>query len=176
MERQPHLVTLIDDPRHADHWRGTHIGQSDAWFENALSAAETTARALVSRVLRTAARDLLICGDSPLTLAILLEVARRAWEHAELVKAATVGRVEGPDCPLPFAVERVSLLDVRAPDIRREYLESAFGAVIDSLPKVVSHPVRWRDHLLRTLDAMDPAQARETAVIIAESPPGSGVH
>lgn len=181
-DRQPHLVALIDDPRHADHWRGARSGRSGVWFEDALSSAESTARGLVSQVLRTRPRHLLVCGDSTLTLAILLELARRAWEQAQLVNAAATGRALEPDIPpsadepSPLPLERVALLDMRSPDIRREYLASAPGAVLDSLPNVVAHPVRWRDHLLRTLDAMDPAQARETAVIIAENPPGSGVH
>jgi hypothetical protein len=181
-DRQPHLVALIDDPRHADHWRGIRGGRSGVWFEDALSSAESTARGLVSQVLRTQPRQLLVCGDSTLTLAILLELARRAWEQSELVNAASTGRATEPgippppDVPSPLPLDRVALLDQRSPDIRREYLASAPAAVLNSLPKVVAHPVRWRDHLLRTLDAMDSAQARETAVIITESPPGSGVH
>ena len=181
-DRQPHLVVLIDDPRHADHWRGSHSGTPGGWFEDALSSAESTARGLVSRVLRTAPRDLLVCGDSTLTLAILLELARRAWEEAELVKAAAAGRAdEGDlpaplDAPVPLSLKRVALLDLRSPDIRREYLASAPAAILSSLPAVAAHPVRWRDDLLRTLDAMDHAHARQTTVIIAEEPPGSGVH
>ncbi len=180
-DRQPHLVALIDDPRHADHWRSTRSGRSGVWFEDALSSAEATACDVVSRVLRTQPRHLLVCGDSTFTLAILRELARRAWEQAELVNAAATGRAleagpAPPDSPSPLPLQRVALLDLRSPDIRREYLASAPGAVVRSLPNVVAHPVRWRDHLLRTLDSMDPAQARETAVIITESPPGSGGH
>jgi hypothetical protein len=181
-DRQPHLVALIDDPRHADHWRGSHSSTPGGWFEDALSSAESTARGLVSRVLRTRPRDLLICGDSTLTLAILRELARKAWEQAELVKAAAAGRADErdlpppPDAPVPASLERVALLDLRSPDIKREYLASAPDAILGSLPAVAAHPVRWRDHLLRILDAMDHAHARQTAVIIAEEPPGSGVH
>jgi hypothetical protein len=181
-DRQPHLVALVDDPRHADHWRGSHSHTPGGWFEDALSSAESTARGLVSRVLRTQPRHLLVCGDSTLTLAILLELARKAWEHAEQVKAMAAGCAEEPDQPpplyppAPVSLQRVALLDLRSPDIRREYLASAPGAMLRSLPAVAAHPVRWRDHLLKTLDAMEHAQARETAVIIAEGPPGSGVH
>jgi hypothetical protein len=186
--RQPHLVAFIDDPRHANHWRGSRGGRPDLWFEDALSPAESTARGLVARVLRTQPRHILVCGDSTLTQPILLELARRAWEQAELVHAAAAGRAAQPrtppepgtppanDQPSPLPLKRVALLDLRAPDIRREYLASAPAAILSSLPNVVAHPVRWRDHLLRTLDAMDTAQARETAVIITESPPGSGLH
>ncbi|MGH2928854.1 MAG: hypothetical protein ACRDL8_11685, partial [Solirubrobacteraceae bacterium] len=180
--RHPHLVALIDDPRHADHWRGLRSGRSGVWFEDALSSAESTARSLVPQVLRARPRHLLICGDSTLTLAILVELAHRAWEQSELVAAAAKGRAMAPglaaptDAPDPLALDRVALLDLRSHDIRREYLASAPAAVVASLPRVVAHPVRWHDHLLRTLDAMDNAQAAETAVIIAESPAGSGMH
>ena len=93
-DRQPHLVALINDPRHADHWRGTHSGTPGGWFEDALSSAESTARGLVTQVLRTRPRHLLVCGDSTLTLAILLELARRAWEQPSLSKSAA-GRAGG---------------------------------------------------------------------------------
>jgi len=181
-DRQPHLVALVDDPRHAEHWRGAHSGTSDGWFVDALSSAESTARGLVSRVLRTQPRHVLVCGDSTLTLAILLELARRAWEQAELVKAANAGRLTepdlppAPDTPAALPLEQVALLDLRSPDIWREYLASAPRAIVNSLPGVAAHPVRWRDHLLRILDAMDRAEASETVAIITESPPGSGVH
>jgi hypothetical protein len=180
--RQPHLVALIDDPRHANYWRSNRGGKPDLWFEDALSPAESTARGLVSRVLRTRPENLLVCGDSTLTQPILLELARRAWEQVELVNAATAGRVAEPDMPppkdepSPLPLNQVALLDLRSHDIRREYLASAPDAVVKSLPNVVAHPVRWRDHLLRRLDAMDAAQARKTAVIITEGPPGSGLH
>ncbi len=180
-DRQPHLVALIDDPRHAGHWRGIRSGRS-GWFEDALSSAESTASGLVAKVLAARPRQLLVCGDSTLTLAILLELARRAWEQAQLVNAASIGATKAPglpptpDAPVPLPLAGVSLLDPRSHDIRREYFASAPDAVFKSLPNVVAHPVKWRDHLLRTLDSMDPAQARETSVIIAESPPGSGVH
>ena len=181
-DRQPHLIALIDDPRHADHWRGRHSGTSGGWFEDALSPAEATARGLVPRVLRGEPRQLLICGDSTLTLAILLELARRAWEQGELVKAAAVGRVAAPDVPsdedepMPLPLARVVLLDLRAVDIRREYLASAPAAILQSLPSLEARPIGWREELLRSLDAMDPAEAKQAAVIIAEGPPGSGGH
>jgi hypothetical protein len=173
-DRQPHLVALIEDPRHAEHWRGGRSGRSAVWFTDALSSAEATARSVVARVLRGQPRHLLLCGDSTLTLVILLELARTAWEQTELVKAA--GGAGGPDAPLPLPLEDVVLLDLRSPDIRREYRASASAAFIDSLPDVAAVSVSWREELLRTLDGMDQDRARETAVIVAESPPGSGVH
>ena len=88
-DRQPHLVARIDDPRHADHWRSWHMGRSSRWFEDALSACESTAAGVLDQVFRTRARQLLLCGDSTLALAILRELARRAWERQELTDAAS---------------------------------------------------------------------------------------
>jgi len=180
-DRQPHLIALIDDPRHADHWRGARSSNWDVWFEDALSSAETTARGLVAQVLRKQPRHLLVCGDSSLTVPILVELARRSWEQAELVKALGVCLAAEPDlvpadAPSPLPIDDVTLLDLRSRDIKREYLRSAPDAVLRSLPDVVALPVDWRADLQERLDAMDTAQARETAVIIAEGPPGSGVH
>ncbi len=179
--RQPHLIALIDDPRHADHWRGARSSNWDVWFEDALSSAETTARGLVDQVLRKQPRHLLVCGDSTLTVPILVELARRAWEQAELVKALGVSLEAEPDlmpadAPSLLPIDDVLLVDLRSRDIKREYLRSAPGAVLRSLPDVVAIPVEWRGDLQDRLDAMDPAQARETAVIIAEGPAGAGVH
>jgi hypothetical protein len=180
-DRQPHLVALIDDPRHAVHWRGARSGSSAVWFEDALSSAESTARGLVSRVLLRSPRHLLICGDDTLTVPILVELARRAWEQAELVKAAAAGRELEPDLPpvdepAPLPLESVTLLDPRAVDIKREFLKSAPEAVLRALADVVAEQVPWQAKLLGRLDGMDPVLARQTAVIVAESPPGSGVH
>jgi hypothetical protein len=191
LERQPHIVARIDDPRHADSWRGAHTGRSNAWFEDALSPAELTARTLVSRILQSTVRQVVLCGDSTLTIAVLLELARRAWEQAELVKAAAIGHAillaaipqdgsqpdsgRSPD-PAPLPVKRLILMDPRAADILREYMASASLAVLESAPEIVSHPVQWRDHLIATLDALAPDDARDTAAIIIDRSPETTMH
>lgn len=93
-DRPPHLIARIDDPRHADLWRGARIGASCLWFEDALSPQESTACALVHQIFRTGARRVLLCGDSTLALAILLELSHRAWEREELAKAADAGAAD----------------------------------------------------------------------------------
>jgi hypothetical protein len=175
----PHLVTRIDDPRHANQWRGSHGGTS-AGFEDALSAAETTAYTLIDTILRTSARQLILCGDDGLTLAILIELDRRGWEQGELLSAATHGRAAHgraarpeangeylPRLPAPLSIGRVVLIDPRAADIRREYLVSTPRTVPDSA--VTTRTARWQDELLPTLDAMTEAIAQGTAVIIVDS-------
>jgi hypothetical protein len=178
-ERQPHLVVRIDDPRHAGHWRGRHSGAADLWFEDALSAQEATASALVSQLAMAGARQLLLCGDSTLALAILLELARRAWERRGLAQAAESGRRAhpqavgfappggGPPAAEPV-IEHVVLLDQRADDLRREYLATAPQSMTAALAAVRVQRSAWKDHLLARLDSITAAEAAQTAVVIAD--------
>jgi hypothetical protein len=190
-ERQPHLIVRIDDPRHANHWRGWRCGTSDQWFEDALSAQEVTACALVTEIFRTGARQLLLCGDSTLALAILLELARRSWERRALIEAAAIGRTAHPDATWPdgsgpdrtgphelarFRVEHVVLLDRRAEDLRREYHATSPYAISGGRPVVTAQPDPWKEYLLATLDAMTPAAAAETAVVVTDGISEEGMH
>ena len=186
-DRQPHLVARIDDPRHADHWRGWRIGRSSRWFQDALSAHESTASALLEQVFRTAPRQLLLAGDSTLALAILRELARRAWERRQLAEAAASARsgahagavaVAEADQQLaaPLPVQRVVLLDRRAEDLRREYLATSPPPMVRALCEVDAEAVSWKDQLLATLDAMPPAASAGTTVIVAETLSERGMH
>jgi hypothetical protein len=185
-ERQPHLIARIDDPRHADHWRGWRCGTSGQWCEDALSTQEATACALVGEIFRTRAQQLLLCGDSTLALAILLELARRSWEHRGLIEAAAFGRAAHPDAarpdqagphePAPLPLEHVVLLDQRSEDLRREYLATSPHLVAGAPPAVTAQPDPWKDQLLAMLDAMAPSDAGETAVVIADTLSEDGMH
>ena len=185
-DKPPHLIARIDDPRHADLWRGHRIGESGLWFEDALSPQESTASAVVSQVLHTRARQVLLCGDSTLALAILLELAYRAWELEGLVEAAAEGAVRDSAAPSldqaardardPHRVERVLLLDRRADDLRREYRATSPQAIIQVLPAVDIHVGPWPDELLTCLDAMKPAEVAGTAVLIADTPAEAVMH
>jgi hypothetical protein len=182
LEHLPHLVTRIDDPRHAMHWRGSHGGVS-VGFEDALSPAETTAYTLIDAVLRTSVRQLILCGDSSLALAILIEFGRRGWEQRELITAATLGRQAAlaaagddylPRLPDPLSVKRVVLIDPSAADLRREFLASTPRAVPDSA--VTMRFARWQDDLLPALDAMPAAVAQDSAVIVVDSFSDTSMH
>jgi hypothetical protein len=185
-ERQPHLVARIDDPRHADHWRGRHGGMSSLWFEDALSPQESTACALVNQVLCAGTRHVLLCGDSTLALAILLELARRSWERRELAQAAAAGRAAHPDTAglgedgrqvlAPHPVQRVVLLDRRADDLRREYRATSPHSVVAAAPDVHAEPGPWRERLLAMLDDMSAAEANETAVVVADARTEDAMH
>ena len=186
-ERQPHLVARIDDPRHADHWRGRHSGTSGLWFEDALSPQESTACALVNQIFSAGARHLLLCGDTTLALAILLELARRAWEQRELAAAAAAGRAAHPGAAIcldeadrqmlaPHPLRRVVLLDRRAEDLRREYQATSPHAAVVTAPQVRTEPSPWKERLLALLDAMPPAEANETAVVVADTQAEGSMH
>jgi hypothetical protein len=197
-ERQPHLIARIDDPRHANHWRGWRCGTSSQWFEDALSAQEVTASALVNEIFRIRARRLLLCGDSALALAILLELARRSWERRGLIEAAAAGHAaypeavdpaetraadgaDGADGAVPHALaphplECVLLMDRRAEDLRREYLATSAHCTDGAPPQVTAQPQPWKEQLLATLDAMVPDEAAETAVVIADALSEDGIH
>jgi hypothetical protein len=197
-ERQPHLIARIDDPRHANHWRGWRCGTSSQWFEDALSAQEVTASALVNEIFRICARRLLLCGDSALALAILLELARRSWERRGLIEAAAAGHAaypeavdpaetraadgaDGADGAVPHALaphplECVLLMDRRAEDLRREYLATSAHCTDGAPPQVTAQPQPWKEQLLATLDAMVPDEAAGTAVVIADALSEDGIH
>ena len=97
-------------------------------------------------IFTTGARQLLLCGDSTLTLAILLEFARRARERRQLEEAAAAGASVWPAAVVrdvteymsaPLAVERIRLLDQRAADLRREYLATAPPNMAAAMPVAV---------------------------------------
>src|SRR5208283_3848394 len=168
-------IMRIDDPRHAQHWRGWHAGTSSRYFQDALSSQESTAAALASQLARTGARQLLLCGDSTLALATLLELSRQAWEYQELRAAAVIGQDAHPgavppagDSPAPFTFKRVLLLDRRSRDLRREYLATSSRSMSQALPAVVPQPDSWQEQLLTMLDDMPPAAAAQTTVVIAD--------
>lgn len=190
-DRQPHLVARIDDPRHADHWRSRHSGTSGLSLEDALSPLESTACALVNQIFSARAQQLLLCGDTTLALAILLELARRAWEGRGLAQAAALGRaaqLEGARldgtgldetdlrAPVPCPVQRVVLLDRRAEDLRREYQATSPPSVAAAAPQIQVEPTPWPERLLAMLDALAPAEADETAVVVADARCEASMH
>jgi hypothetical protein len=154
----------------------------------------------VHQIYRAGVRQVLLCGDSTLALAILLEIAHHAWEDWELIAAAALGEAHATDAAAasghaqatdaaapalvetvrpevtPHQVERVVLLDRRAKDLRREYLAASPQPIADALPAVDARAETWRDHLLGWLDDMMPAEAARTAVVIADAPAEASMH
>jgi Trk K+ transport system NAD-binding subunit len=185
-DKPPHLVARIDDPRHADVWRGRHVGSSPLWFEDALSPQETTASALVSQIIRISPRRVLLCGDSTLALAVLLELARCVWEWQGLAESAAKGKIADATAAAqdeavrsamsPRPAQRVVILDHRAEDLRREFRATSPEPIVAALPDVEVRAEGWHDGLLAFLDAMAEDEAAQTAVVIAGTAVPADLH
>jgi hypothetical protein len=81
-ERLP-LIVRIDDPWQAESWRAQQMGGSDTrWVADAVGKYEVTATRLIDRILAGGqVRKIIVCGSSPLTLAVCANVARREFER-----------------------------------------------------------------------------------------------
>ena len=86
----------IDDPLHASYWRASRNEPGALVVHDAISVAESTARALAGKVAAGRPRSVLLYGGGHLSLALLLELARRSWEEARLAVAAEAGRPAQP--------------------------------------------------------------------------------
>ncbi|MDQ2638903.1 MAG: hypothetical protein M3Y83_18745, partial [Actinomycetota bacterium] len=77
------LIVRIDDPWQAEAWRAMHFGGSDTrWAADAVGKYEVTARRLLDRIISTdGVGRILICGTSPLTLALCSNMAQRQLER-----------------------------------------------------------------------------------------------
>jgi hypothetical protein len=189
---QPRLVRRIDDVLHASYWRAARTEPGALALEETLSVQESTACALAGRLTTSAPRVVVLCGAGNLSLAVLLELARRSWEQADLAAAAAAagreagsaeadgGEAEsagaGPLPPVIKPVERVVLLHPGAADVRRDYLRVVPPAVFGKAPPVDAHPVSWQEHLLRTLDGISRGNGAPAAVIITEDIPDPDMH
>ena len=187
--RHPRLIVRIDDALNASYWRAARNQPGARVIEDALSLDESTARVLVAKIAGVRPRHVLLCGGGRLSLALLLELARQAWEQAELAAAAAAGQQSMPgdgesgaiaaspvSLPAVLPAESVTLLDPRSADLRRDYLQVAPPAFADRAPTVAAHAERWQDHLLRELDAMPGPVASQAAVVIADTISAAEMH
>lgn len=93
--RRVPLIVRIDDPWQAGAWRARQFGGSDGrWAADAVGKYEVTARRLLEEIsaIRTVTR-IVICGTSPLTLALCADTAQR---HRERMYHA-----DAEDAPVP---------------------------------------------------------------------------
>jgi hypothetical protein len=77
------LIVRIDDPWQAEAWRAQHFGGADTrWAADAVGKYEVTARQLLDRIVANDRVDrILVCGTSPLTLALCSDMAQRQVER-----------------------------------------------------------------------------------------------
>ena len=173
-DHDPHVVARIDDPRHADTWRGHHIGAHQLWLEDALSPYETTAVFAVRAVLKHRPRTLVLCGDTTLALAILIEAARSAWERRELREAAEAGGQPGAGPGAGFP--EIMVMADRAGDLQREFCATAAHQLRAALPEIKITTGHWRGQLLRYLDTRPTAGAAACVVVITDAPSPENTH
>jgi hypothetical protein len=83
LHRRVPLIVRIDDPWYAAAWRAQQFGGSDTrWAADAVGKYEVTARRLLDEITdgRGVTR-VLVCGTSPLTLALCADLEQRRREH-----------------------------------------------------------------------------------------------
>jgi hypothetical protein len=77
------LIVRIDDPWYAAAWRAQQSGGSDSrWAADAVGKYEVTARRLLDEITdHGGINRILVCGTSPLTLALCADLEQRRREH-----------------------------------------------------------------------------------------------
>ncbi|MBB5166480.1 hypothetical protein [Mycobacterium sp. AZCC_0083] len=82
------LIVRIDDPWQAEVWRAQQFGGSDRhWAADAVGKYEVTARRLLDAIINVTTVDrILVCGASPLTLALCADMAQR-WRERDFYTA-----------------------------------------------------------------------------------------
>jgi len=76
------LIVRIDDPWQAEAWRSQQLGGSDTrWAADAVGIYEVTATRILDRIIGTGrVTRIIVCGTSPLTLALCANLGRRRLE------------------------------------------------------------------------------------------------
>ncbi|MCP2298171.1 hypothetical protein APR11_004612 [Nocardia amikacinitolerans] len=105
------LIVRIDDPWQAEVWRAKQFGGSDTrWAADAVGKYEVTARRLLDQIVigRRVTR-ILVCGTSPLTLALCADIAQRYLERSYFTDPL--------DAPLPT----MTLVGEHAEEYRQDH-------------------------------------------------------
>lgn len=94
-KRRP-LTVRIDDPWQAEAWRTRQLGGSDSrWAGDAIGKYEVTAHRLIDQIVdQEQAARIIVCGTTPLTLALCANLSRRRLEREFYSEPA--------DSPLPI--------------------------------------------------------------------------
>lgn len=147
----PRLIARFSDARDARDWRLQNVSSAGCLVD-AVTPDGLLARALVDRVAEYEATDLLVSGDTPLTVAILDQVAQqRAFRH-ELQKTRRLkpGERSTPEENdlnevYQLAFDEVTILAETAADLCDEWRASrAPGAAVPRLLEPTPAPDDWR--------------------------------
>jgi hypothetical protein len=163
------LTVRIDDPWQAEAWRSQHFGGSDTrWAADAVSKYEVTARRLLDQIIATkTVTRIVVCGTSPLTLALCADMSQRRVERDYY--AAT----EAPALPTLTLVARNAEEYQQDHEFhQRQRRLTADQPPIAVIPETPS--VRVLTELISGAEDVDD-QATGTAVIFVDAGPGSGI-
>lgn len=154
LECVPRLAAFFDDPRDARDWMLTRV-DTTGYFVDALSVDGLLARSIVAAMTLLEPEHVLILGDSPLSVAILDEIALTHAFRAELDGA------HGVAGGLADAV--VTLVGADAVQILKEWRHN--GAPCTRLVRVECTAESWEDVAERLC-----ADGVAVAMVIADAP------
>jgi hypothetical protein len=138
IRRRLPLIVRIDDPWQAESWRARQFGGTDTqWVADAVGKYEVTAIRLLDRIIEARqVTTIIVCGTSPLMLALCAELVRRRLESEYYSRPG--------DPPVP----RLTIVDQRAEEYRldHEFHQQQLGVTtssdwldaVDSRPSVAS--------------------------------------
>jgi hypothetical protein len=161
--RRVPLIVRIDDPWYAAAWRAQHFGGSDTrWAADAVGKYEVTARRLLDEVTDCGGvTRILVCGASPLTLALCADLEQRRRELDFNAERSTV------------TLPTITLVTESAAEYRNDHLHRQHrlgrppgGDYIDTVSEPPSIPV-----LARLVDGRAPGSC---AVIFVDADPMFG--
>lgn len=171
----PRLVARMEDPREARDWRLRHLN-TPGCLTDALSSHQLLARSMADAIAETRCheencsdgcggspcRQVVICGDSPLAIALLDELALQRTFRDELARVATGGNQP----PARLEVEHVTVAGAEAGRNVAEWLAHASPAArAEGAFSVSSTDESWDDVVLRV-----GANGIPIAVVIANRP------
>lgn len=146
------VVVRVDDPWHAEEWRRGFIGDPQLAVD-AIGLYEETADAILERIgeLRPALSELVLVGNTPLTLALLTEFSQRGRE-SEFVGEA--------------GLATVTLIDPDADALLADHVlrQSRFASDPVAVRTITAAPAA--EPLLELLDERTPAGEATIAVVI----------
>ncbi|RDH79453.1 hypothetical protein DVS77_04270 [Mycolicibacterium moriokaense] len=155
------LIVRIDDPWQATAWRAQHFGGGQTrWAADTVGKYEVTARRLLGRIIADPRIErILICGTSPLTLALCADMSQRQLEQ------------DYYSAPGSTALPKLTLVAENAEEYRHdhEYLRAQLGLPpqrpsVDAVNEDPTVP-----HLLSMITGDG---ADTTAVILVDAPAG----
>ena len=165
VDRRIPLIVRIDDPWHAAAWRAEQFGGSDTrWAADTVGKYEVTARRLLDQITADEhVARILVCGTSPLTLALCADHAQRQFERDFYTNR--------PDRLLPPSI----LVGEAAEEYRRdqEFRQRQLGLpVTEQRIDAVAEPVSM-EVLLRLVGADDSTGVGREAVIFVDAQAGT---